>query len=173
MTVFLKSTALLMLLYFTTLADALSQDLKLEDINSCFTEKNYPSCLFDMVESKGFYRVDKQYLERCDRVIYTFLKAGKPAMFVNPLLCPKPQNSSIYPKWVKNELELQFQKNGQELFEKMSAQIRKTCKPIANENGTVPAAKSKTTKRVYRNETSGIIYVVMNTAPVAYIYLLK
>src|SRR5688572_18828354 len=170
---FLKSISFAVLLYLVSSASVLAQNLKLDELNTCFTAKNYPDCLFEMVEAKGFYRVDKQYLENCDRVIYTFVKNDRPVMFVNPVLCPKPQQSSILAKRVKNELELQFQKNGRGLFEQLSAQIRKTCKPVAVENGTVPEGKSKIKKRAYRNETTGITYVVINTAPVAYIYFLK
>ena len=94
-------------------------------------------------------------------------------MFVNPILCPKPQTSTVFPMRVKNELELQFQKNGRPLFENFSAQIRKTCKPVAADNGTDPDLKSKTAGKVFRNETSGVTYIIINTAPVAYIYLLK
>ncbi|MBK0402027.1 hypothetical protein I5M27_03460 [Adhaeribacter sp. BT258] len=169
---FLRTAALLAFCYLFTFT-ASAQNLKFDELKTSFTAQNYPEGLFEMVEAKGFYRVDKQYLPYCDRVIYAYVKNDRPVMFVNPVVCPKPQRSEIFPMKVKNELELQYQKTGRPQFESLHEQIRKTCKALPDENGTVPGPKSKTTKRAYRHEASGITFVVINTAPVAYIYLLK
>ncbi|MFC5272198.1 hypothetical protein [Adhaeribacter terreus] len=169
----LRSASLIVFFYLLTISATFAQNLKLDEIATCITSKNYPDCLFEMVEAKGFYRIDKQYLPYCDRVIYVLQKADKPVMFVNPVICPKPQRSEIYPVRVKTELELQFQKGGQAQFESMSAQIRKIAKLIQPENGMVSEPKSNETKRVYRHEATGITYVIIKSSPASFIYLLK
>lgn len=159
---------------FQAPAQTRNQNLNFQKITNCFASSGYPDCLFDMLDNSGYERIDKQYLEYCDRVIYGFINAdGRPSVFFNPTICPKPIRSELYPLKVKNELEIQFQKSGRPYFENLYAQIRKTCKALPDENGTVPGPKSKTTKRVYRHEASGITFLVVSTAPVAYIYLLK
>ncbi|KAA9340744.1 hypothetical protein [Adhaeribacter soli] len=158
---------------FRVQAQTRNQNLKLDQIISCFNAPEYPTCLFDMLENNGYVRVDKQYTEYCERPVYYFSNNGKPSVFFCPMLCRRQVRSEHFPLKVKSELELQFQRAGRPYFESLNARIRKTCQALPDENGKIPTAKSKTTTRAYRHEASGITFVVKSTAPVAYIYLLK
>jgi hypothetical protein len=150
-----------------------AQSIKLDETISCFNATEYPGCLFELVESNGFERIDKEYFGQCERVIYYYAKGGRPSVFFNLMLCRKGYLSEHYPVFSKHELEMQFQKSGRPYFETLSASIRKQCKPLAYPNSSVPGPKSKTTTRAYKHEASGNIIVIKNTSPIAYIYLLK
>lgn len=159
--------------YFFTLISSQAQTVKLNEVISCFTVPEYPFCLFEMLEGKGFERIDKEYLENCERIIYAYPASGRPRVFFNPTLCRKPYLSEMYPVKIKNDLEMQFQKSSRPYFDKLSAEIRKTCKALPGENGKIPGAKSKSTTRAYFHQASGITFLIKNTSPVKYIYLLK
>lgn len=154
-------------------AQSRTQNINLNQVISSFAAPEYPASFFDLLDNNGYERVDKQYLEYCDRVIYAFKKNEKPVVFYSPMLCSRLVRSEQYALKVKNELEIQFQKSGRPYFESLRAQIRKTCQALPDANGKVPSPKSKATTRAYRHEASGITFVVKGTAPVAYIYLLK
>ncbi len=155
-------------------ASAQAQTFKLEELISSFNSPEYPERLFEMVEAKGFYRVDKEWLPTCDRVIYAFdVKEGKPGMFVNPMNCFKPLTNDHYPVRFKNETQLQFQKSTRAEFDKLSAVIRKQCKAATIQNGTESGAKTKTGKKAYLHEASGVKIIIEDSAPVAFIYLIK
>jgi hypothetical protein len=159
----------IVLLSFSTQA----QQIKLSEVLTCFNAPEYPQCLFEMVENEGFERIDKEYYENCERIIYYYAKSGKPNLFINPMLCRKPYVSEWYPVKVKNELEFQFQKSSRVLFENISAQVRKQCKLLPAKNGMVSNSKGKATTKAYLHEATGTTIVIKNAAPVAYIYLLK
>lgn len=165
--------AFLILSFFLVTANVQAQQLKFDEVLTCFSAPEFPVCLFDMADAKGFERIDKEYFENCDRIVYFYAKGSKPTMFIIPMLCRKPMVSEQYPVRIKNELELQFQKSSRALFESINYQVRKQCKPLPDENGTIPGPKSKTTKRAYRHEATGVTIVVSAAAPVAYIYFLK
>ena len=128
MKIFFANTLLAFFLILNTLpasAQTRNQNLKFEKITNCFAASGYPDCLFELLENSGYERIDKQYLEYCDRVVYGFINAdGRPSVFFNPTVCPKPIRSELYPLKVKNELEIQFQKSGRPYFENLYAQIR-------------------------------------------------
>jgi hypothetical protein len=159
--------------YLFTIVSTQAQTVKLNDVISCFNAPEYPVCLFEMLENKGFERIDKEYPGNCERIIYAYPATGKPKIFFNPTLCRKLYLSEMYPVKIKNELEIQFQKSSKPYFDKLSAEIRKTCKALPAENGSIPGSKSKTSTRAYRHQASGITFLIKNTSPVKYIYLLK
>src|SRR5690606_9413971 len=166
-----KAACAALLFFILPAAPGFTQNLKLDDLKNCFSATNYPECLFEMVESKGFYRLDKQYLENCDRVVYAYVKNQRPVMFVNPVTCFRTHTSEIYPLKVKSELELQFQKAGRVQFEALSARIRKSCKALPAANTSDPGKKINL--RAYRHQASGITFVIVDDAPVGFIYFLK
>jgi hypothetical protein len=153
-------------------ANAQKQYIKLSELISCYQDANYPTCLFDKLDQKGYVRIDKQYTEYCERVIY-YWGTPKPSFFVNPSHCSRPVRSSWYPVKGKDEIELQFQKSGRAYFETLSAQIRKSCKALPAENGTNTAEKGKAKIKAYRHEASGTTILIRSASPVAYIYLVK
>src|SRR5688572_32838918 len=86
---------------------ASAQTLKLDELIACFTAPNYPACVFEMVESRGFNRIDKQWLPVCDRAIYYLEVNGSPSYFISPMNCFEMQRSTHFPKYYRNEMELQ------------------------------------------------------------------
>lgn len=150
-----------------------AQNLKFDELVACIDGKQYPKSVFEMVESKGFTRVDKQWLESCDRVIYYFMKDGKPTMFVNPMNCYKLMRNRNYPVAYRNEIELQYQRSSRPEFEAMQAQIKNQCKFIGTKNGTESGEKLANTTMAYKHEASGVTFVIEDAAPIAFIYVLR
>ena len=148
---------------------AQAQVLKLEELIACFLAPNYPTCVFEMVEEKGFTRIDKQWLPKCDRVIYYLEKEGRPSIFVNPMNCFQMEKSTHFPKYFRNEMEVQFQKSSRKEFEILRAEVKKQCKYLgaqkASESGNVAS-------QAYRHETSGITFIVEDSGKVASIYFI-
>ena len=168
---FFKFLFVSLLSIYATAAQA--QTLKLEELIACVVAPKYPSCVFEMVESKGFTRIDKQWLPKCDRVIYYLEVNGKPSIFVNPMNCFQMERSTHFPKYFRNELELQFQKSSRAEFETMAAQVKKQCKFLGTQKGSESGNKSAGTSVAYRHEASGITFIVEDSPKVAHIYLLN
>lgn len=152
---------------------ASAQNIRLKELLTSFSSPEYPQSLFEMLEAKGFERIDKQYDLNCERAIYAYPKSGSAAVFFNPMLCRKAYLNEMYPVKSKNELELQFQKRSRPYFANLCAQIKKECKPLPGENGKVTEKKSKGALQAYYHKETGITILVKGPAPVAYIYLLK
>lgn len=169
-----KSIFLFLLIWGLLASPAIAQkqNLNLTELLSCFHAAGYPTCLFDKLEQRGYQRIDKQYPEYCERVIYYFGKP-KPSIFVNPTHCTRLIRSPWYPVKGKDEIELQFQRSGRAYFEMLSAQVRKTCKALPAENGTNSAEKGKAKVKAYRHEATGTTILIRTETPVAYIYLIK
>ena len=150
-----------------------AQTLKLEELITALNAPKYPATIFEMVEGKGFERIDKQWLASCDRVIYYQLKEGKPSIFVNPMNCFKLMRSTHYPVGYRNEVELQFQKSSRAEFEEFSAQVKNQCKFLKTQNATESGTNVASTSKVFRHEATGTTLVINDSAPVAFIYLIK
>lgn len=150
-----------------------AQNLKFDEIVTCINSRQYPLSAFEMVESKGFMRVDKQWLASCDRAIYYFLKDGKPSLFVNPMNCYKLMRNPNYPVAYRNEMELQYQRNCRPEFEEMQAQIKKQCKYLGTQNGTESGEKLANNTMAYKHEASGVTFVIEDASPVSFIYVLR
>ena len=150
-----------------------AQSLKFDEVVTCINGSQYPNSVFELVESKGFMRVDKQWLANCDRVVYYLMKDGKPTMFVNPTNCYKLMRNSKYPVAYRNEMELQYQRSSRPEFEAMQTQIKKQCKFLGTRNGSESGEKMAGTTMAYKHEASGVTFVIEDAAPVAFIYVLR
>jgi hypothetical protein len=164
---FLKFLFVSFLSFYATAAQA--QILKLDELIACFSEPKYPACVFEMVENKGFQRIDKQWLPVCDRAIYYLEINGNPSYFVSAMNCFEMQRSTHFPKYYRNEMELQFQKSSRKEFEMLTAEVKKQCKFLGAQKATETSAKSL----AYHHETSGITFIVKETPKVNFIFLIK
>ena len=152
---------------------AQAQTLKLEELITSFNAPKYPATVFELIENKGFERIDKQWLANCDRAIYYLNKEGKPSLFVNPMNCFKMIRSAHYPAYYRNEMEVQFQKSARTEFEDLSAQVKKQCKALGTQQRSESGANVAGTKAAYRHEATGTTLVIEDSAAVAYIYFIK
>jgi hypothetical protein len=175
---FLKSILLFLLFTFCSLLSR-AQVLKFEELISNFTSPEYPIVFYDTIESKGFVRIDKQYPNNCERVMYYYERNGKPVIFANPQHCLEEYRNLYYPLKAKRQIELQFQRMARPDFDKLNAVIRKSCKLISGNPEPAAAKKGKGKKpavnkpKAYQHEASGIKLVVCDFYPVSYIFLLK
>ena len=109
---------------------AQAQALKFDELLTSFLAPKYPLSVFEMIENRGFERIDKQWLPKCDRVIYYLTKEGSPSVFVSPTKCFEMERSNHFPKYYRNEMEVQFQKSSRAEFETLKAQVERPSRRI-------------------------------------------
>ena len=148
-----------------------AQTFKFNELTTSFASASYPNSVFDLLEGKGFTRIDKQYPDFCERVVYYFNRAGKPTMFVNPKNCNRTFDHELYPLKVKNELELQFQRSNRASFDYLTGLIKKQCQPLPLEN--VSNSDEKSTVKAYRHPATSTTFLIKTTDKVCFIYLLN
>ena len=154
-------------------ATAQAQTLKFDELLTSFLAPKYPISVFEMIEPKGFERIDKQWLPKCDRVIYYLAKEGNPSLFVSPTKCFEMERSTHFPKYYRNELEVQFQKSSRAEFELLKAQVKKQCKLLGTQKSSESGDNSAGSSVAYRHEISGVTVIVEDTAAVAFVYFIK
>ena len=159
------------LIIYATASQA--QTLKLDELIACFNGPKYPACVFEMVEGKGFNRIDKQWLPKCDRVIYYLEVNGSPSIFVSPMNCFEMQRSTHFPKYYRNEMEVQFQKSSRKEFETLKAEVKKQCKFLGAQKGSESGNNVPGSSQAYRQEATGITFIVEDSEKAAFIYLIK